>query len=166
MAKDYKLKKQSKFAAESEAKSDTVLAPSMAVALFGGEEAQATEFEGKEFKRLNLPTLLKPSQVPIWTPEHPVVLRGTVVKVCDSPNTTIKGKLLWLKCANGTEVTFPCTGVIRNALAPGVKDDSDKLDAALNEYVGKELVFRRNPDKENGKFKKSMFMFDVLMGSK
>ncbi len=110
--------------------------------------------------------MVKPDQVPVWTPENPKVLQATVCKICDSPNSTIKGKLLWLKLRNGTEITFPCTGVIRNALAPGVKDDDAKLEVALEKYVGEEIIIKRTPDKQNNKFKKNMFMFDVLLVKK
>lgn len=155
----------SKFLEESAAKSDLVLAPTLAALVFDSQ-SEAPELAEKDFERLNLPTMVKPDQVPVWTPESPKVLRGTLVKVCDSPNASIKGKLLWLKLRNGTEITLPCTGVIRNALAPGIKDDSEKLDAALDKFVGLELVFRRTPDKQNSKFKKNMFMFDVLVAKK
>jgi len=155
-------KNKSKFLAESEAQAVAIV-PTLDAALFDGEAIPDDE---KAIERLNLPTMLKPDQVPVWSAENPKVLRALVVKIVDSPKSDIKGKLLWLRLKNGTEITFPCTGVIRNALAPGIKADDDaKLTPALEKFVGETLIFRRTPNRPS-KYKKAMFMFDVLRVNK
>ena len=122
-----------------------------ALAIFGENKSA----EG--FERLNLPVMFKPSEWPIGQ-----TAVCEVVKIVDSPVSTVKGKLLWLKsAANGQEFTFPCTGTIRNALAAGL--EGDKLDSKLNSYVGKTIALTREPDKTSAKYKKNMFMFDVRL---
>jgi hypothetical protein len=73
--------------------------------------------------------------------------------------------LIWLKHESGTEFCFPCTGVIRNALCPGVTGEKE-VEAALNKEVGKKLVALRQENKPNAKYKKEMFMFDVFTTAK
>lgn len=106
--------------------------------------------------RRNMPAMIKPGDVPIGA-----AISGIVKGVVNSPVSTVKGKLLWLQHESGAEFTFPATGVIRNALAPGVDGDKE-LTAALEKYVGKTLVAKRLDDKTSAKYKKSMFMFDVF----
>lgn len=125
------------------------------LALFA-PRADAGGLDLSKLERRNQPRMYKPEEVPVGG-----AVVGGVVKVCDSPVSTVKGKLLWLRHESGEEFTFPCTGVIRNALAPGV-DNEKELVAALGKYVGKTFVARRTPDKVSGKYKKSMFMFDVF----
>ncbi len=109
-----------------------------------------------KFKRQGMATMVKPEQLPVGS-----VTQATIVAVLNSPVSTIKGFLLHLKHKSGVEFTFPCTGVVRNALAPGVRDDDKALKAALEAYTGKELVLVRQPNKPS-KFKKEMFVFDVF----
>lgn len=122
-------------------------------------ELMATNTKHKTV-RLNKPAMIKPSDIPVGQQ-----ISGKVLDVCDSMVTTVKGKLLHLQHENGTEYMFPATGVIRNALAPGIRGDDDKdskaLVAALKEYIGQTLIFRRLDNKTSSKFKKEMFMFDV-----
>lgn len=168
--REYPLK--AKFGAESEATSTALtLAPSAMAQLFTQETKPLDE---TKLERLNLPRLLKPEQVPVWSRETPVTLQATIHKVVKSPNSTIKGFVLWLITPSGLEITFPCTGVIRSALAPGIKvDDSNdaafekttaKLEQALNAHVGKTLFLKRTSNQMNSKYKKEMFMFDVFVG--
>lgn len=157
--------KKTEFAKESEAQS-------MAVTTAMGERLfVAMGMDEEKMERLNLPRLLKPDQVPVWTQENPVILQGELVRVCPSPNSTIRGFVLWLKTPSGTELTFPCTGVVRSALAPGVKiDDTNEtteekttkaLYDALQKYVGKTLFFKRTESVMNKTYQRDMFMFDV-----
>lgn len=112
-------------------------------------------------ERLNMPRMYKPDEIPVGG-----IVSGEIVKILDSPVSTVKGKLLWIRHANGEEFTFPCTGVIRQALAPGVQDNEKELIAALNKHVGKQVFFRRTPDKLSGKWRKNMFTFDVFVAAK
>lgn len=145
-----KPKRLSKFAAES---AQQPAAASTMLALF-----QPAGVDESKFVRRNAPPMVKPGDVPVGQ-----TITGTIVSVLDSPVSTVKGKLLWLRHESGTEYTFPCTGVIRNALCPGVKsEDGKELTAALEKFVGKGFAAKRLPDKQSSKFKKNMFMFDVF----
>jgi hypothetical protein len=118
----------------------------------------------EKLKRRNIPRMIKPDQVPIGS-----VVSGKIHAIVNSPTSEVKGKLLWLVNESGTEFTFPVTGVIRSALAPGIKNDDDKLTAHLEKELGKTFYARRQPDGEDlkhgtepdGKGKK-MFVFDVF----
>lgn len=143
-------KKNTQFAEESAA----AATPSTALAIFQtGDAAAAVDFS--KFKRRNMPQMVKPGDVPVGG-----VITAEIMDIVDSPVSTVKGKLLWLKTASGQEFTFPCTGVIRNALAPGKADA--ELEKTLKGFIGKTLVAKRNPDKTSQKYKKNMFMFDVF----
>lgn len=109
-------------------------------------------------KRMNLPAIIKPGDVPVGGS-----VSGKLVKVVNSPVSTVKGKLLWLEHESGREFLFPCTGVIRSALAPGIQADDGKLTAALQPHVGKQFVATRLESKHNDTYKKDMFMFDVYV---
>ena len=140
--------KKSQFQQESEQQAPA----STALAIFvpaGGE------VDLSKMKRRNMPQMVKPGDVPV-----DAVITAEIVDVVDSPVSTVKWKLLWLRAPNGQEFTFPCTGVIRNALAPG-KDDKE-VKEVLENLKGKTLVLKRTPDKQSAKFKKNMFMFDVF----
>ena len=106
--------------------------------------------------RRNMPAMVKPGEVPIGS-----AISGVIKGVVNSPVSTVKGKLLWIQHESGVEFTFPATGVIRNALAPGV-DGEKELTAALEKFVGKTIVAKRLDDKTSAKYKKAMFMFDVF----
>lgn len=129
----------------------------LAVALFGGANT-STDLEKVMAKaeRRNMPQMIKPGDVPMGG-----IVSGTILKIVDSPVSTVKGKLLWLVHPSGQEFTFPVTGVIRNALCPGIVGESKELKAALEAEVGKLFIAKRLPGKISGKFKKEMFMFDV-----
>lgn len=148
-------------------------APSAAtLALFTVQKAD--EIDEKKVVRRNMPKLLKPDQVPIWTPDNPVILQGKIVKFLPSPKSTIKGVLIWLELPTGQEITFPCTGVVRQALAPSVKrgangepPDSTELLKTLESEVGKTLFLKRMPDEASKEFGgKAMFVFDVYTSDK
>jgi len=146
---------QTEFAAESAAQS---VQPSQAmVALFAANPEASARLD--KLERRNMPQMVKPGDVPMNG-----IISGEILKVVDSPVSTVKGKLLWLRHDSGAEFTFPCTGVIRNALAPG--KDGKELDAALEKEIGKTFYAKRTPDKQSAKYKKSMFMFDVFTSSK
>lgn len=154
-----KNKAVTKFAGESAAAATTNAPNTSLLAMFSGVNAPAIP-AGKNVVRRNLPQMLKPSEIPMG-----VTVSGTIKQIVDSPVSTIKGKLLWLSntSADGKEIEFmlPCTGVIRSALAPGCKDDGEKLTAVLEKEVGTKLYVTRQPDRPS-KYKKQMFMFDVF----
>lgn len=144
---------ESKFKQESaalESSSNTT----MAIFAAGGVSALPAGL-----KRRNMPTMILPADVPFNS-----VISGEIIAIVDSPVATIKGKLLHLKHASGQEFTFPCTGVIRNALAPGKKDK--EADEALKKEVGKMFYAQRLADKPNKQYKKNMYMFDVYTSDK
>lgn len=130
-------------------------APQGLVALFS-----QTAPDEKKVVRRNLPQMVKPGDVPLGQ-----TLTGEIVKIVDSPVSTVKGKLLWLRHESGQEYLFPCTGVIRSALAPGVSkedENGDKLQKVLEKEIGNVLIVTRKADKQSEKYKKNMFMFDVF----
>ncbi len=145
------------------AKESAAAAPAVtALAIFGapaGGDIEKLMASGK-IERMNMPQMVKPGEVPMDG-----IVSGLIMKVVDSPVATVKGKLLWLKHSTGQEFTFPCTGVIRNALAPGVENGKD-LSAALEKHVGKTFIAKRTPSKQSQKYKKEMFMFDVFLADK
>ena len=113
-------------------------------------------------ERLTLPTLFTPKDVPVGG-----VVHGTIVKFMKSPVTTVKGLVMWLKSPTGAEFTFPVTGVIRSALAPGVEaDDKDVLLKALKAHEGKVIYAKRTESKVSKKYDKDTFMFDVYLVAK
>lgn len=150
MAKE---KKPSQFAQES-ATQESVSNTAMAIFTAGGAATIP-----QNLKRRNMPTMILPADVPINS-----VISGEIMAIVDSPVSTIKGKLLHLKHESGQEFTFPCTGVIRNALAPGKKDD--EADKALAKEIGKLFYAQRLADKPNKQYKKNMYMFDVYTSDK
>ena len=109
-----------------------------------------------QFTRRNLPQMVKPGEIPVGG-----VVTAEIIAVVDSPVSTVKGKLLHLRNEAGKEFTFPATGTIRNALAPGKTEDGDELQKALEKFVGKLIVLERAEDKMSAKYKKTMFMFNV-----
>jgi hypothetical protein len=157
MSKKHKLNTpegRTEFAKESEA-----AAPenAMALSLFGAPaENSALEKLMEKAERRNMPQMIKPGEVPLGG-----IVSGEIVKIVDSPVSTVKGKLLWLRHDNGTEFLFPCTGVVRNALAPGMEPGKE-LQAALEKEIGKTFIAKRLPSKTSAKYKKEMYMFDVF----
>jgi hypothetical protein len=154
-------KKETKFAATSAAENPDAAAtastnaPSPAMLALFKPAAEVEELYGK-MERRNMPAMFKPGDVPVGG-----AVVGEIIKFLASPVSTIKGNLVWLRHNSGQEFTFPVTGVIRNALAPGVKDDDEKLMETLDKEIGKILICKRLPDKSS-KYAKSMFMFDVF----
>jgi translation elongation factor EF-G len=107
-------------------------------------------------ERRNLPRMIKPGNVPVGG-----VVSGVIVAIVNSPATTVKGFCIHLRHESGEEFLFPCTGVIRQALAPGREKDSQALKDTLEKEVGKTLVATRKDSEFNEKYKKDQFMFDV-----
>lgn len=148
--------------------------PSSAMlALFKGEHSPALS----NLKRRNIPQLVKAVDkdgvnIPVGG-----VLSAVIIDVIKSPKASIKGSLLWLHIvrfegdkpvATGIEITFPATGVIRQALAPGVTDeDQDKKQqkalAEMLKFKGYLLVAKRQPDRQDSRYKKTMTVWDVYL---
>lgn len=154
-------KSASSFAEESKKQADqegNVVSATM-LDMFKTNDDEAADIDKmvQGLARRNLPPMIKPDQIPIGS-----AVQGIIVKIVPSPSTEIKGRLLWLQF-KGMDFTLPCTGSIRNALAPGLKDDDSKLDSTLEKEVGNFFYARRLPNKPS-KFKKSMFIFDVRTG--
>lgn len=150
--------KTSKFAQEAQQAAAATQQAASAMVLSLTVPADKLPDEAKIVRR-NMPAMIRPADVPVGS-----MISGVIVAIVDSPVSTIKGKLLHLRHESGTEYTFPCTGVIRNALAPGKKDK--ELDAALEKEVGKTLFAKRLPNKTSQQYKKDMFMFDVFTSAK
>ncbi len=118
--------------------------------------SSANKFANAKIERRTLPRMLLPKDFPIGA-----VLSGVIHDVVNSPASTVKGKCLWLNLPDGTEVLFPCTGVVRSALAPGISADDEKLVSVLKKECGKTLFLKRLENAMNKKFGKEQFMFDV-----
>lgn len=120
--------------------------------------------------RKNMPQLVTPLQVPVGSS-----LVAILTGVFPSPRSDIKGYLLGMlvltvdengKETDNMEISFPCTGSIRQALAPGMKDDNAGLLKALEAYKGFKIVLFRQPNTINRNFKKEQFIFDVHLSPK
>lgn len=111
------------------------------------------EVDTKQFTRKNVPQILKPGDMPVGGG-----FQAEIVSVVDSPVSTIKGKLLWLKNAAGAEFTFPLTGDVRSSLAPG--KDGEELEKAIKPLIGKTLVVKRGPNKAGSE--KNIVKLDVF----
>lgn len=143
------------FAKESAAGAEPV--NTMAMQLFGTPAGGSIEKLIGNAERRNLPQMVKPGEVPLDG-----IVSGEILKIVDSPVSTVKGKLLWLRHESGSEFLFPCTGTIRAALASGIPAENGKeLQAALEKEIGKIFIAKRMPSKTSAKYKKEMFMFDV-----
>lgn len=148
---------QTKFAAESAEQAAQNNAA--ALVLFSAPEGLNLDpASNKKIVRMNLPQMVTPKEVPIDG-----CVTGEILRVVDSPVTTIKGKLLWLRHASGKEFLFPCTGVIRNAMAPGRGAEAKELQSILDKHVGKTFVAKRLANKISKQYLKDMFMFDVFL---
>ncbi len=113
-------------------------------------------FNKATVNRRNLPRILKPASVPVEG-----CVSGKIKAIVDSPSSTVKGFLLHLEHETGEEYLFPCTGTIRQALAPGREKDSKELKAQLEKEIGKTLVAVRKESIHSDKYDKDMFVFDV-----
>lgn len=113
-------------------------------------------------KRMNLPPLILPKDIPVYDEENQAVLVATVVKGCKSPASTVKGKCIWIKLPNGDERLLPCTGAIRSSLVPGTEADSKDLVAAIDKLKGRTFAFKRLPNTMNARYKKEQYIFDVF----
>jgi len=128
--------------------------------LFSAPEGLDTTNE-KKFQRRNMPQIIKPGDVPVGG-----MVSGEIIDAVNSPSTVVKGKCLWIKHASGTEFLFPVTGVIRQALLGGTGLEGDELTKALQREIGTTIICKRLESKQNSKFKKEMFMFDVFTSKK
>jgi len=170
---------ETKFAQESKALSGP--SPTM-LAMFAPKPALESALGS--LTRRNLPAMIKPDAVPVGG-----VITARILAIVDSPVSTIKGCLLHLALGNldaptptdkqtvklgkdlfafrptGLEITFPCTGTIRNALV-GALDGQEKVKVALEKEIGKLIVLKRQEDKPSKKFARNMFMFDVFTSEK
>lgn len=115
-------------------------------------------FEKSKAIRRNLPRILKPATIPIDG-----AVSGVIKAIVDSPSSTVKGFLLHIQHESGEEFLFPCTGTVRQALAPGREKDSKELKAQLEKEVGKTIVAIRKESIHSDKYDKDMFVFDVFM---
>ena len=106
--------------------------------------------------RRNTPVLVNHADVAVGA-----TISGEIIAVLDSPTSTIKGSLLHLRHASGQEYTFPATGSVRTALAPGKALDETK--AALAKEIGKTVYIKRLADKAGGK---QTYLFDVYTTAK
>lgn len=111
------------------------------------------EVDTKQFTRKNVPQILKAADMPVGGG-----FQAEIVSIVDSPVSTIKGKLLWLKNAAGAEFTFPLTGDVRSSLAPG--KDGEELEKVLKPLIGKTLVVKRGPNKAGSE--KNIIKLDVF----
>jgi len=114
-------------------------------------------FNVETAKRRNLPRMIKPGDVPVDG-----VISGEIIGIENSPVSTIKGFLLHLRHESGEQFLFPCTGVIRQALAPGREKEDAKLKEILEKEIGKSFYAQRKPSVRSEKYKKDMFVFDVF----
>lgn len=165
--------KPSRFATESEAGAAVEAPPvsNTVLALFAARPVGMLD----TLKRRNLPQMIKAvdgdrQNIPLGG-----IVAGIIVDVCKSPVSTVKGSLLWLHIVSfddkgnpvktGTEITFPATGVIRNALAPGVEGE-DNCRKVMLQLKGHLLVAQRQENKPNKKYGKEMTMWDVRTSEK
>lgn len=160
-----RVKGQTQFAKESEAadpnaqETASTSGPSKAMlALF----ARPSGIDLSKARRVNLPAMILPKNIPIYTEENQAVLICEIVKGVNSPASTVKGKCLWIKLPNGDEKLLPCTGAIRQALFPGVEADSPKLIDEINKLKGKSYAFKRLDNTVVNKYKKDMYSFDIF----
>lgn len=175
--------RKTKFATESAKGGETE--ESQALATTGPSKAMLALFANRpapsvldNLVRVNLPQMVKPKEKN-GRENMPVgfTLSGLLIDVVPSPKASIKDSLLWLHVvtwddkgnpqASGTEITFPASGSIRNALAPGIdRKDQDKAREKMLAHKGKILVLTRVPDKHNTEFNKDMYIFDVRLSPK
>lgn len=118
----------------------------------------------ESMKRRNLPQMILPKDVPIGA-----IIDGEILDVVDSPVTTVKGKLLHLRVANGQEICFPVTGVVRQALIGAYDKDKDDKEGSqlmklLQKEIGQRFIAKKCPGRESAKYKKEMFVFEVFTG--
>lgn len=156
--KEYAVKTTPGAAAKSEANKQLAVvrnqqSNALASMLAKPEDSKATA----KLVRRGMPTMIKPESVPVNS-----VIEATIVAILGSPKKSIKGLILHLRHESGTEFTFPVTGSIQQALAPGTKGDEAALRLQLDKEVGKTIVLKRLPSVENAEYKKQMFIFDVF----
>lgn len=139
-------------------------------------------FQGKPvgildgMKRRNLPQMIKAVEQDHTNIPVGGTVAGVIIDVCKSPVSTVKGSLLWLHLVKfddkgekaektSVEITFPATGVIRNALAPGV-DGEENARKVMLELKGHLFIAVRQANKANKQYGKEMTMWDVRTSAK
>jgi len=176
MKKEYKLK-TSKFADESRAL--VPVGPSAAMLEMFKKNVEAASVLD-EMERRNMPRLIKAvdrngENIPVGG-----MVCAVLVDVIPSPVSTVKGSLLWLHLvtfkgkvpvATGQEITFPATGVIRQALAPEANEEDRNIrqDHARQDMLklkGRLLIMTRQPDGIDRNLKKTMTTWDVFVSPK
>lgn len=111
----------------------------------------------ENLKRLNLPPMLAPSEVPIGAS-----VTGKIINIVPSFSKDVDGYLMHLQHPNTTEFVFPLTGTIQNAVFPGLEDE--EIEEKAPKVFGKTIQFKRLADGSSKKHPNNpMFMFDVFM---
>lgn len=108
----------------------------------------------KGLKKLTLPPLVKPEQVPVggMIEAKIIALVGSISKKENMKNS----KLMHLQAPDGTEFLFSLTGVIKKAIGG---------EEGVTANVGKTLILVRQEDGSTEEYggKKRVFMFDVYL---
>lgn len=112
--------------------------------------ASAEAPDGHEkLKRRGMAPLVSPASIPVgsW-------ISGVVLGLSKSLNKDIKGKLIrFMHTRTGDEFLFPFTGSIDKAVGG---------ETGLLELTGLEIHLKRLPDGVSSRWKKAMYLFDVL----
>ena len=103
--------------------------------------------EGKKIKRLTLPPLLKPGEIPVGQTVSGKL--HAVVKNFTGRDDMRESKCLHLIHESGTEFMLPYTGAIKRAIPE------------IEKAVGESYFFKRLPDGMSAKYKKPQFIFEV-----
>lgn len=129
--------------------------PASGLAVSGNVFSPADQVElPKGLKKLNLPPMIKPDQVPVGS-----IVSGEIIALANSISNRAdmrESKLIHLRHDSGTEFLFPLTGVIKKAIGG---------DDGVTANVGKKLFIKRNADTETTKYGgvKKVFQFDVYL---
>jgi hypothetical protein len=108
----------------------------------------------KGAKKLTLPPMVKPEQVPVGS-----VISGVIVALANSISGRAdmrESKLIHLRHESGSEFLFPLTGTIKKAVGGN---------EGVEANIGKTLIIHRNADSTTEKYGgvKKVFMFDVYL---
>ena len=106
-------------------------------------------------KKVSSARLVKPSDVPVGAGFR-AKITGFKKNITGQENMR-EAICMALTHANGDDFLFPVSGVIRKSLV----NSDGKLDE--KSLTGKEIIIKRQPDGMSGKYKKTMFMFDVYL---
>lgn len=112
----------------------------------------------KGVKKLTLPPMLPPDQIPVKG-----IVSGVIIALAASISGRAdmrESKLIHLRHESGQEFLLPMTGVIKKAIGGN---------EGVEKNIGKTLIIVRAPDGETTKYgkpgepAKKVFMFDVYM---